>query len=249
MCCALAAMAVLYAGCAPMNAARAQLWLAPAYPGRSLLGPAEAAGAVIWSHGRSVDFEDSAAPTPAYIEVLRQGGWDTFRFNRLRAGDTFENSAPALVGLVRKLKAEGYRRVALAGQSYGGFLSLLAADVSDAVDAIIVTAPAAYGDFASGNWGSNATQLYPLLAKVHHARVMAFFFRQDSFDPGGRANETRAILVAHKLPFIVVDQPRDLTSHWAAATPAFARKFGACILGFIDAARVDDGAKCRSNTF
>ena len=41
----------------------AQLWLDAAVPDSAALGPANALGAVVWSHGRSVDAEDSTAPT------------------------------------------------------------------------------------------------------------------------------------------------------------------------------------------
>src|SRR5260221_360427 len=89
---AAGSLALLILGASP---ARAQLWLDPAYPGRSKLGPAKAAGAVIWSHGRSIDSEDSQAPIPPYMGTLRDGGWDTFRFNRMRASDTLAASARA----------------------------------------------------------------------------------------------------------------------------------------------------------
>jgi len=227
-------------------AAPAQLWLDPSDASRAALGPDEAAGAVIWSHGRSVDSEDSRAPTPPYLAALRDGGWDTFRFNRMRASDTLSASARALLDDVHQLKQRGYRRVALAGQSFGAFLSLMAADASEEVDAVVATAPAAYGSFAEfyDSWRSNATELYPLLEQVRRARVMIFYFHGDDFDPGGRGDRSRDILAARKLPHVVVDQPARLTSHWAAATPQFARAFGGCILGFLDAAQVADGAQC-----
>src|SRR5487761_919307 len=157
----LAALALSGFGASP---ALAQLWLAPASPGVIPLGPGKAKGAVIWSHGRSVNSEDSEVPSPAYMATLRDGGWDTFRFNRMRDDDTLEKSSAALAGIVQQLKQKGYRKVALAGQSFGGFLALMAADASDQVDSVIATAPAAYGSFADyyGSWRSNATKLYPL---------------------------------------------------------------------------------------
>src|SRR5208282_451823 len=105
-------------------------------------------GAVIWSHGRSVDSEDSEAPTPAYMALLRDDGWDIFRFNRKRDGDTLARSSADLAKIAAQLKAQGYRKVALAGQSFGGFLALMAADASGEVDDVIATAPAAYGSFS-----------------------------------------------------------------------------------------------------
>ena len=227
------------------------LWLDQVNANHPLLGPAKAEGAVVWSHGRSVDSEDSTAPTPPYMATLQQGGWDAFRFNRMRASDTLANSAEGLVAEVHRLKLSGYRQVALTGQSFGGFLALMAADASDEVDSEMITAPAAYGSFSEyyGSWRNNATKLYPLLERVRHARVMVFFFHGDDFDPGGRGEHSRAILAARRLPYVVIDQPALLTSHWAASTPQFAKLYGGCVLGFLGAARVNDGAACRDDTF
>jgi dienelactone hydrolase len=229
----------------------AQTWLAPAYPELAKLGPTGAAGAVIWSHGTSANTEDSDAPTPPFMARLRKAGWDTFRLNRLRANDTFAASTQALLQAVRRLKQQGYRRVALAGQSFGGFLSLKAADASDDVDAVIATAPAAYGTYADQyeTWRANATGLYPLLAQVRRARVMLFFFHGDEFDPGGRGERSRDILAEHRLDYVVIDQPRQLTTHWAAATPLFAGLYGGCILAFLEATNFMPDAQCKGGTY
>src|SRR5579864_7656265 len=103
---------LLQAGAA--SAGQPQLWLDDAYPSRPTLGPTKAVGAVIWSHGRSVDSEDSQAPIPPYMASLRDGGWDTFRYNRMRVGDTLSTSATGLAQEVHRLKQQGYREVALA---------------------------------------------------------------------------------------------------------------------------------------
>lgn len=236
-------------GAAPSLAA--QTWLAPAFPNVAPFGPATAKGAIIWNHGRSVDTEDSEAPTPPYMALLHDDGWDTFRFNRKRVDDTLQRSAAALARIVGQLKADGYRQVALAGQSFGGFLALMAADTSDQVDAVVVTAPAAYGSFSDyyDSWRSNATQLFPLLQQVRNARVMMFFFHGDDFDPGGRGDRSREILTSRHIANIIVDQPPQLTTHWAATTPLFSRRFGGCILGFLDAAAVPSDARCERDTF
>jgi len=241
-------LALLILGGAP---AHAQLWLDPAYPTRPKLGPAKAAGAVIWSHGRSIDAEDSSAPIPPYMGSLREGGWDTFRFNRMRASDTLAASARGLADEVHRLKLQGYKQVALAGQSFGAFLSLMAADASDEVDAVIATAPAAYGSYSDhyDTWRANATALYPLLARVRHARVMLFYFHGDEFDPGGRGERSRDILAERHLEYVVVDQPRQLATHWAASTPLFARLYGDCIVAFLEANGFEPDAQCKGGTY
>lgn len=216
--------------------AMAQIVLKSAYGEASLAGPAKARGAVVWSHGRSVDSEDSEAPTPLFMKAMRDAGWDVYRLDRMRVSDTLPNSSRALAGYSEALKAKGYRRVALTGQSFGAFISLIAAGQTNAIDAVIATAPAAFGNFteAFDSYRENAAQLWPILREVRRARVMMFFFHGDDFDPGGRAEPARNILTQRGLSGLIVDQPSLLTGHGAANTGLFVRRFGACIVRFAE---------------
>jgi pimeloyl-ACP methyl ester carboxylesterase len=209
------------------------LGLDPAFP-EPALGPGKAKGVVVWSHGRSITTEDSKSPAPAYLQALRQDGWDVMRFDRLSRGDTLTDSTRRLVDYTAALKKKGYKQVVLAGQSFGAFLSLMAADTSPQVDAVVATAPAAYGSFDEfyDSWRLNATKLYPLLEQVRRARVMVFYFHGDNFDPGGRGDRSREILADRGLGYAVVDQPAYLTTHWAASSGLFLRRFGDCIRDF-----------------
>jgi len=198
------------------------------------LGPGQAKGAIVWSHGRSINAEDSESPTPAYLTALREDGWDVMRFDRLSHGDTLTDSTKRLVDHTATLKKNGYKQVVLAGQSFGAFLSLMAADSSADVDAVIATAPAAYGSFDDfyDSWKLNATKLYPLLEQVKRARVMVFYFHGDDFDPGGRGDHSRTVLSKRGVGYSVVDQPAFLTGHWASSTGLFLRRYGNCIRDF-----------------
>lgn len=231
------ALALIFAGVAPAGA----MGLDPAYPHQVMLGPQKAKGVIIWSHGRSISSEDSKSPVPPYLEILRADDWDVMRFDRLRRDDTLRGSTARLVEYIAQLKREGYRQVALAGQSFGGFLSLMAADDSGQVDAVIATAPAAFGEFDDGSdaWRLNAIRLYPLLEKIKSARVMVFYFHDDDFDPGGRGERSRDILSRRDIGYSVIDQPFYLTGHWAASTGLFVRRFGDCVRDFAD----DSGLK------
>ena len=204
---------------------------------QDLLGPEHASGVIVWNHGRSMTAEDSESPTPPFLRILRDGGWDVLRFDRPRDGDTLTDSTQHLVDHVARLKHNGYRRIVLAGQSFGAFLALMAADASDDVDAVVATAPAAFGSFDEfySSWRLNAIRLYPLLEQVQRARVMLFYFHGDDFDPGGRGERSRAILSEHGLGFAVVDQPAFLVGHWASSTGLFLRRFGGCVHDFVDA--------------
>jgi len=209
-------------------------------------GPQQAKGIVVWSHGRSINTEDSESPTPAYLSALHDDGWDVMRFNRPSRGDTLADSSKRLVDHVGTLKQKGYKRVVLAGQSFGAFLSLMAADATPDIDAVIATAPAAYGSFDDfyDSWRLNATRLYPLLEQVKHARIMMFYFHGDDFDPGGRAERSRAILSGRGVGYAVIDQPSYLTGHWASSTGLFLRRFGNCIRDFADNDRLAGEQQC-----
>jgi pimeloyl-ACP methyl ester carboxylesterase len=211
------------------------LGLDPAYP-EPALGSGQAKGVAVWSHGRSLSAEDSQSPTPTYLRALRDNGWDVMRFDRLSHGDTLSDSTKRLVEYAGELKHQGYKQVLLAGQSFGAFLALMAADASSDVDAVIATAPAAYGSFDDfyDSWRLNATRLYPLLEQVKRARVMVFYFHGDDFDPGGRGERSREILAGRGLGYAVVDQPAFLTGHWASSSGLFLRRYGSCIRDFAD---------------
>jgi pimeloyl-ACP methyl ester carboxylesterase len=212
------------------------LGLDPAFPKEPAIGPVHAKGVVVWSHGRSINAEDYKSATPVYLQALRQDGWEVLRFDRLAAGDTLDRSGRRLAAYAGQLKREGYQQVVVAGQSFGGFVSLIAADESADVDAVIATAPAAYGDFQDfyDSWRLNATKLYPLLAGVKRARVMVFYFHDDDFDPGGRGPRSQQILSQRGLGYAVIDQPANFTTHWAASSGLFLRRFGDCIRDFAD---------------
>lgn len=213
------------------DAARPQAEFVPDTGSHVLLGPKQAAGVVIWSHGRSLSREDANAPTPLYVEDLRQQHWDAFRFNRLRSVDDLEYGPAALASVARELKSQGYKRVVLAGQSFGAFISLMAADRSVDIDAVIATAPAAYPPW--GAWTQfNALKLYPILERIRHARVMLFYFQSDEFDPGNRGAASESILDENDVPHLIIDRPPGLSTHWAAGTQQFADDFAACITAF-----------------
>ena len=219
--------------------------LDPAFDGPAI-GPAKAKGVIVWSHGRSINTEDSESPSPAYLTALRDDGWDAMRFDRLSQGDTLSDSTKRLVEYTAQLKRDGYKQVILSGQSFGAFLSLMAADSSSDVDAVIATAPAAYGSFDDfyDSWRLNATRLYPLLERVKRARVMVFYFHGDDFDPGGRGERSRAILSQRGVGYAVVDQPAYLSGHWASSTGLFLRRYGGCIRDFANNEKLKSELAC-----
>jgi hypothetical protein len=116
-----------------------------------------------------------------------------------RIADAQAANGAALADAAEAPKHRGYRRVVLAGQPFGAFISLI----------VIATAPAAYGSAESNPSGfaQNATGLSDLLGAVRHARVALFFFERDVFDPGGRGPNGGSDPSWHGLTHVVVDRP------------------------------------------
>lgn len=214
------------------------------YDDRTVRGPGTATGAVIYSAGLTREATPVTA-TPYAIDDLQAAGWDVFRFQPPAAGDIVEVGAAALADAARELRGRGYKRVALIGQSYGGWLSLAAADQANGpIDAVVALAPAAYGARGeSAQWTANAEALYPLAQKATARRLLVFLFHGDDYDPGGRADRLRAIFARRHLAAAVIDNPHDLVGHAAGLTRAFARRFGPCIRDFIDGTAGTGGAE------
>jgi len=216
--------------------ARAQTELLPAYDDKPPAGPAKAKGAVIWNHGLS-RLSESEANTPFYADALRAAGWDVFKLTRKWASDRVYDSTEALMAEGRKLRAQGYKHLVSAGQSFGGWISYNAAGKSDnPFEAIVATAPAAHGTLASNsNWRLNADNLYGFARDVKPpVKVLTFFFDKDDYDPGGRGVEVRRLLSARGVPNAIIDYPPGFTGHGAGGSMAFALMYGRCIAAFLE---------------
>ncbi len=218
--------------------AKAGTSLAPGCDGCRLRGPDAARGVVVYSHGRSLTGEDSESPAPTYLRYLARDGWDVLRFNRPSAEDALPVSAQDLGRRVQALKAQGYRRVVLAGQSFGAFLSIMAAAETGSADAIIATAPAAFGNWRDSpdTWLMNATELYRRLGDLRHTPILLGFFQGDAYDPGGRGDMSSDLLARNGDPAVVIDRPDGLVGHLSAAGDRFVRRYGRCLTAFLDGA-------------
>ncbi len=207
--------------------------------------PVHAAGAVIWNHAG--DAPRPTDPAPAiFVEVLRAAGYDVFRLERPPEGDTIRSGALALVQAARSLRERGYPRIVLAGQSAGGWIALAAQATSPGLaDAIVATAPAAYGSTRvdAERAQRNATELLRIADFLRQTRVMLFFFDNDEFDPGGRGPAVAELLAARGVPHLIVDRPATVRGHGVGMSSGFARQFGGCILAFVTAPSLD-GVAC-----
>jgi len=239
--CALVALLMVWGG-AP---ARAQFVLEPAFPERAALGPEHALGAVIWNHGKPPTRGADGDMLPFYLDRLRDAGWDVFRLDRDWGSDNLVLSPAALRDKIDALYARGYRKLVLAGQSYGAWISLMVAASGPPIHAVIAAAPAAFGRYPDSRiFRRNADDLYPILKRVRNTRVMLLLFQGDPYDPGDRATPAREILDEDGVDNAVIAYPPGWTGHGAANWHGFATRFGPCMARFVDPRRPAADAHC-----
>ena len=194
-----------------------------------------AAGLIVWSHGYMEGKDATASAPQAQVANFTMNGYDLYRFDRQWIRD-WPGDATALVDAVRKAKAMGYRRVILAGQSAGAWVSMAATMRGAPVDGVISVSAAHHGEVKKMTDVSRARSEWQQVVKgiKPGPRLVVVNFADDSYDVGGRMDDARAAFTAGGVDAIVISSPAGFTGHGAAGDGAFARKFGTCIYGFIE---------------
>ncbi len=205
-------------------------------------GPLAAEGVVVWSHGyggRMADHRQRSAP--GVLAMLNDAGWDVLRFDRDPAEDDVSVALATMRRGLPMLRQVGYRRFVLAGQSRGGWQSvMLAAEQPETIHAVLAFAPAAHGEAARPNNLAAATEDFRrLLAGLPEAgpRLAVTVFADDPFDPDPAA---RAALVAEaaarrQTPMLALFPEQPIHGHGAVNDWRFTRAFGACLLTLVQA--------------
>jgi pimeloyl-ACP methyl ester carboxylesterase len=204
-------------------------------------GPQAARGVVVWGHGYGgPDRDNRTIPTPPFVSLLNDNGWDVLRFDRHPGDDGLYASLPRLVAGLPTLRQAGYRRVLLGGQSRGGWQAIMAAsERPDLVDAVIATAPAAHGEWSRGNnLGAAVDDFQRLLAGLPDGpRLAVVLFEGDDYDPDP---ERRAALLEARArdrhaPTLALWPEPPLRGHTAAADLRFTLTYAGCLLSLVQA--------------
>ncbi len=198
-------------------------------------GPQAAAGLIVWSHGYMTGVDSTASPPQGEVVNFTNQGYDLYRFDRQYIRD-WPGDASQLVEAVKQARAMGYRRVILAGQSAGGWVSLAATLRGAPVDGVIAVSPAHHGEVKDMRDISKArTEWQQIVGGIKPGpRVIVVIFKDDTYDVGGRTDDAAAGFKASGVESIIIGYPEGFVGHGAAGTAAFPRKFGACIHAFIE---------------
>jgi len=205
-------------------------------------GPAEARGVLVWGHGYGgPDRDNRNVATPAFVSILNDAGWDVLRFDRHPGDDALYTSLPRLTAGLPALRQAGYRRIILGGQSRGGWQSIMAgSERPELVEAVVATAPAAHGEWTRGNnLGAGLDDFRRLLAGLPRQgpRLAIALFEGDDFDPDPerRADMVATLAAARPAPTVVIFPAQDIRGHGGGGDWRFARLFGGCVLGLVQA--------------
>lgn len=209
------------------------LWVERGFCDLPRHGPERAHGIVIWNHGLSGTQVQWSAPPPPLLRLLQRRGWDVIAIKRHNLADgQSERSLPRAVertlAEARQQRQSGYRRVVLAGQSFGGYITLEAAASADDIFAAIAMAP---GVAATARYGRlDPTPTERDLQVTRAERVALVFPRDDAlFSHAVRGASAGRILAARGLPYFLVDETSDIAGHGGGMTARFALQHGLCV--------------------
>jgi pimeloyl-ACP methyl ester carboxylesterase len=198
-------------------------------------GPQAATGLIVWSHGYMEGKDATASAPQGQVAYFTTAGYDLYRFDRQYIRD-WPGDATALVDAVKQAKSMGYRRVILAGQSAGAWVSMAATMRGAAVDGVISVSAAHHGEVTKMTDPSRARSDWQQVVRgiKPGPRLVVVNFVDDSYDVGGRMDDARSAFAASGIDAVVISNPEGFKGHGAAGNNAFPRKFGACIYGFIE---------------
>ena len=204
----------------------------PYYP---ILGPARAAGVLIWSHGVLPGDDNTRFAPQGYINRFRDAGWDVYKFDR--RWPNYRKDLGTLLDAIPLARAAGYKRLILAGQSVGAWTSLEAAAKGAPVDGVIAASPARFGKtLGSTNREKNREELMPVLETLmgRDLPVALMFFAGDEYEPGGRGPQARGIFAnATRARPLLIDGVEGVNGHGGAGTTKFVTEYGACLADFM----------------
>jgi pimeloyl-ACP methyl ester carboxylesterase len=214
-------------------------WVERAFCDLPANGPERALGVVIWNHGISGTTQSWMAPAPPAFRLLQARGWDVIMLKRhhlgeMGPGNTLYRTVQRTLAEAAAARKLGYRKVVLAGQSFGGYVTLEAIDTSPDIDAAIALAPGIRSRSATGGLDPSITNR--ILRRARVGRVALVFPKNDAlFGYLVRGESAQAILARRPLPYLLLDETSGLSGHRGGVTGRFALRYGLCLAEFLAA--------------
>lgn len=187
-------------------------------------------------------------PLPEYFvsEIQATRGWDVIdgAYPRTgvdairRFGGSNWGAAEFVARRLKELKAQGYQRIYVGGQSWGGWNALDLATMSGLpLDGVALVVPACCGWRPTGanaddpNYANNKFYFDQEIRNVRYPTVGVFFL-DDEYEPADRGKGAAEALAKNGVPNLMIDHPPGFSGHGSAWFPVFDYEYRPCIVAF-----------------
>lgn len=227
-------------------------WIERAFCDMPWHGPATAAGMVIWNHGIHSTVPQHTAPVPPVLRLLQARGWDVVKVARNNLGE--RGAEQSLYRAVKRTqeelatrRQEGYARVVLAGQSFGGYITLDAAESTRDVYGVIAMAPGVRAIGGAGSLDASVTERS--LGRLSVDRLVLVLPRGDTlFGSRERGVGAAKVLARRGGSYLLLDETHDVVEHGGGTTGKFAVMYGPCVVRYLTTAEPGKGpARCEQS--
>lgn len=218
-------------------------WMERAFCDLPIHGPDKARGIVIWNHGLSGTRVAYAAPAALALRLLQLRGWDVIKNNRhnlaeANVQESLSRSVERTLEMLTVHRSLGYKKIVLAGQSFGGLITLEAAETSGDIFAAVAMAPGV--TTATGRLDTAMTDR--ILKRAKTERLAVVFPKDDQlFGNLVRGESAEKILAARNAPYLLLDETSGLTGHGGGTGGNFALRYGLCLAEFLSAPSLPPG--------
>jgi len=188
-------------------------------------------------------------PLPEFFvsEIQSSRGWDVIDgayprsdVNAIRRfGGSNWGAAEFVARRLRELKAQGYQRIYVGGQSWGGWDTLdLATMPGLPLDGVVLIVPACCGWRPTGastddpNFANNKFYFDQSILRVRYPTVGVFFLG-DEYEPADRGKGAAEALADRGVASLVINHPPGFSGHGSAWFPLFDYEDRPCIVAFL----------------
>ena len=210
-------------------------WVEHGFCDAKALGPEKARGIVIWNHGIMGTIAQHGAPPALALRLLRASGWDVIKINRHNlgeGGDSYRRAEQRTEEEITAQRERGYRRVVLAGQSFGGRVAL---EVGASIELFATVAFAPGMESTVGNTRTQAPTDERLRRGKAERVAVVFPANDELFGNVQRGHSAGPILAARGRPYLLLDETAGLKGHGGGTGGNFALRYGRCLDEFLAA--------------
>jgi UMF1 family MFS transporter len=223
-------------------------WLEHGFCDVNIHGPEKARGIVIWNHGIFGTIAQYRGAPALALRMLHASGWDVIKINRHNLAEGADSNRAAEERTREEIAVQrrrGYQRIVLAGQSFGGRVTLELGTSAEIFGAI------AMAPNMEVTMGNSRTQA-PTDDRLRRATVerMAVIFpgQDELFGNVQRGATAGPVLARRGRPYLMVDESGGLKGHGGATGGNFALRYGRCLDEFLTAADVPAGRfECKTD--